>query len=240
MHPARLQDQEAVVLFSGGQDSSTCLAWALQNFKCVKTIGFDYGQRHSAELACRLHIRQQMASLNTLWAERLSSDTVLPLDIYRHNVPTALTRDLPIEMHNSGNMPNTFVPGRNLIFILHTAVWAYPLPLRHIIMGVCESDYSGYPDCHDDTIKIMQASINLGMGTRFILHTPLMWCSKAETWKLAWQIGGDSLVNLILEESHTCYLGDRSHRHIWGYGCGSCPACQLRAAGYEEYCRQKI
>ncbi|MBQ9407020.1 MAG: 7-cyano-7-deazaguanine synthase QueC [Desulfovibrio sp.] len=234
-----LQDQKAVVIFSGGQDSSTCLAWALHHFKDVLTIGFDYGQRHSTELKCRVRVRDGMAALKKNWAEKLGADFLLNLDTYRHRLPTALTSDIPIEENGEGYVPNTFVPGRNLLFILLTAIWAYAHPLRHVVMGVCESDYSGYPDCRDDSIKAMQTALNLGMNTRYVLHTPLMWRKKADVWKLAWQLGGDALVNLIVEESHTCYLGDRSQRHTWGYGCGVCPACRLRARGYDEYCQSK-
>lgn len=230
-----LRNQQAIVIFSGGQDSSTCLAWALSRFGRVLTLGFDYGQRHNVELACRQRLRRGMAALNPRWAERLGPDALIALDTYRHCAGTALTADLPIVEDGADAPPNTFVPGRNLLFILHAAVWAYARHVRHLVLGVCESDYSGYPDCRDDSIKAMQTALNLGMDTRYVLHTPLMWRSKADAWRLARQLGGDALVDLIVEESHTCYLGERGRRHAWGYGCGACPACRLRAAGYAAY-----
>ena len=230
-----LLEQQALVIFSGGQDSATCLAWALNRFNRVLTLGFDYGQRHVVELTCRQRLREGMAALNPLWAQRLGPDTLLSLDIFRQLADTALTSDTPIEEHGAGGLPNTFVPGRNLIFILHAAAWAYAKGLRHMVMGVCQSDYSGYPDCRDDTVKAMQVALNKGMDSDYVLHTPLMWRSKKDAWSLAHELGGDALVNLIVEESHTCYLGQRGQRHAWGYGCGSCPACRLRASGYEAY-----
>lgn len=230
-----LLEQQALVIFSGGQDSATCLAWALNRFKSVLTLGFDYGQRHSVELACRQRVREGIAALNPLWADRLGADALLQLDIFRQLADTALTSDAPIKEHGDNGLPNTFVPGRNLIFILHAAAWAYAKGIRHIIMGVCQSDYSGYPDCRDDSIKAMQVAVNSGMDAQYTLHTPLMWRSKKDAWQLARALGGDALVNLIVEESHTCYMGQRGQRHAWGYGCASCPACRLRAAGYEAY-----
>ena len=230
-----LLEQQALVVFSGGQDSATCLAWALSRFQRVCTLGFDYGQRHSVELACRMRVREGIAALNPQWAERLGPDALLDLDIFRQLADTALTSDTPIDEHGANGLPNTFVPGRNLIFILHAAAWAYAKNIRHLVLGVCQSDYSGYPDCRDDSIKAMQVAVNSGMDAQYTLHTPLMWRSKKDAWMLAHELGGDALVNLIVEESHTCYMGQRGLREPWGYGCGTCPACRLRAAGYAAY-----
>ena len=230
-----LLEQQALVVFSGGQDSATCLAWALSRFQRVFTLGFDYGQRHSVELACRMRVREGIAAQAPLWAERLGADTLLNLDIFRQLADTALTSDTPIDEHGANGLPNTFVPGRNLIFILHAAAWAYAKNIRHLVLGVCQSDYSGYPDCRDDSIKAMQVAVNSGMDAQFTLHTPLMWRSKKDAWMLARELGGDALVDLIVEESHTCYMGERGQRQPWGYGCGTCPACRLRAAGYAAY-----
>ncbi|CAI3224443.1 7-cyano-7-deazaguanine synthase (EC [Desulfovibrio diazotrophicus] len=239
MLPDMLADQQALVVFSGGQDSATCLAWALSRFGRVQTLGFDYGQRHVVELSCRQALREGLSALNPQWAARLGPDTLLRLDIFRDLANTALTSDAPIEEHGPDGLPNTFVPGRNLIFILHAAAWAYSRDIRHLVLGVCQSDYSGYPDCRDDSIKAMQVAVNTGMDTAYVLHTPLMWRSKKDAWTLAEQLGGERLVDLIVERSHTCYLGTRGERHPWGYGCGSCPACRLRAAGYTNYVRAK-
>ena len=233
--PSPLLEQQALVVFSGGQDSATCLAWALSRFQRVVTLGFDYGQRHSVELACRVRVREGIAALTPLWAERLGPDALLDLDIFRQLADTALTSDTPIDEHGANGLPNTFVPGRNLIFILHAAAWAYAKNIRHLVLGVCQSDYSGYPDCRDDSIKAMQVAVNSGMDAQYALHTPLMWRSKKDAWMLARELGGDALVNLIVEESHTCYMGQRGQREPWGYGCGTCPACRLRAAGYAAY-----
>ncbi|GAA3664420.1 MULTISPECIES: 7-cyano-7-deazaguanine synthase QueC [Acetobacter] len=228
------QTESALVLFSGGQDSATCLAWALARFKHVETVGFDYGQRHAIELECRQSIREGLAVLNPQWKERLGPDHTLPLHALNDISDTALTRDAEIAMTRNG-LPNTFVPGRNLIFLTFSAALAARRSMRHIVTGVCETDYSGYPDCRDDTIKALQVALNLGMDSRYVLHTPLMWLDKAETWTLADELGGKPLVTLINHESHTCYMGDRTVRHAWGYGCGTCPACQLRRAGWEAY-----
>ena len=230
-----LLEQQALVVFSGGQDSATCLAWALSRFQRVVTLGFDYGQRHSVELACRVRVREGIAALTPLWAERLGPDALLDLDIFRQLADTALTSDTPIDEHGANGLPNTFVPGRNLIFILHAAAWAYAKNIRHLVLGVCQSDYSGYPDCRDDSIKAMQVAVNSGMDAQYALNTPLMWRSKKDAWMLARELGGDALVNLIVEESHTCYMGQRGQREPWGYGCGTCPACRVRAAGYAAY-----
>lgn len=232
---APLQQEQALVIFSGGQDSATCLAWALSRFQRVLTLGFDYGQRHAVELACRECLRAALASLYPLWAQRLGPDAVLRLDIFRHLADTALTSPAPIADNGPQGLPTTFVPGRNLLFILHAAAWAYAKNIRHLVLGVCQSDSSGYPDCRDDSIKALQAALNLGMATNYVLHTPLMWRNKCNAWELAEELGGAALVRVILEESHTCYAGERGKRHDWGYGCGICPACRLRAAGYAAY-----
>lgn len=224
----------ALVLFSGGQDSATCLAWALERFDRVETIGFDYGQRHRVELDCRGRIRTRLLAQFPGWAPRLGADHTLRLDALAEVSDTALTRDAEIRMNEDG-LPNTFVPGRNLLFLTFAAALAYRRHLKHVIGGMCETDYSGYPDCRDDTIKALQVALTLGMDRRFVLHTPLMWLDKAATWRLAADLGGDALVELILEYSHSCYLGDRAHRHPWGYGCGTCPACELRRKGWEAY-----
>ena len=231
-----MDDQGALVLFSGGQDSATCLAWALARFARVETIGFDYGQRHRVELACRAGLRAELTARFPAWAERLGEDHMLRLDALAEVSDTALTREAEIELRADG-LPNTFVPGRNLLFVTFAATVAYRRGLRHLVAGMCETDYSGYPDCRDDTLKALQVAINLGMDRRFVLHTPVMWRDKAATWALAETLGGSALVDLIVEQSHTCYLGDRSRRHPWGYGCGACPACDLRRRGWDAYRR---
>jgi len=224
----------ALVLFSGGQDSTVCLAWALERFARVETVGFDYGQRHSVELAVRQPILDTVANFNTAWARRLGADHMVKLDALAAISETALTRDMQIEMGDSG-LPTTFVPGRNLIFLTFAGALAYRCGARHLVAGMCETDYSGYPDCRDDTVKAMQIALGLGMDRRFVLHTPLMWIDKAGTFALAEKIGGARLLDLVIEGTHSCYLGDRTHRHPWGYGCGACPACQLRADGYARF-----
>ena len=229
-----VQGEGALVLFSGGQDSATCLAWALDRFPQVETLGFDYGQRHRVELDRREGLRQGLASLDPAWGRRLGPDHTLSLAALGDISDTALTRDSEIALARDG-LPNTFVPGRNLVFLTFAAALAYRRGLRHIVGGMCETDYSGYPDCRDDTIKAMQVALNLGMERRFVLHTPLMWIDKAQTWALAERLGGQALVDLVVEESHTCYLGERGQRHEWGYGCGTCPACDLRAKGFSRY-----
>ncbi|MFL5280329.1 MAG: 7-cyano-7-deazaguanine synthase QueC [Rhodopila sp.] len=232
-------DNGALVLFSGGQDSATCLAWALDRFAPVETIGFDYGQRHRVELACRDGFRAAVvAQLPTLTAQ-LGEDHILDLTVLGQLSDTALTSTAAIRMRDDG-LPNTFVPGRNLVFFTFAAALAYRRGLRHIVAGMCETDYSGYPDCRDDTIKAMQVALNLGMERRFVLHTPLMWRDKAATWALAEALGGAALVDAILEHTHSCYLGDRSQRHAWGYGCGGCPACELRRSGWERFASRKL
>lgn len=237
-HPSDIFSNSALVLFSGGQDSTTCLAWALQRFQKVETLGFHYGQRHHIEMECRHGIRQKIKDIHPLWSDRLGEDHVLNLSDLGAISNTALTRETAIEWDKQG-LPSTFVPGRNLLFLTYAAIIADRRHLRHIVGGMCETDYSGYPDCRDDTIKALQVAINLGMSNRFVLHTPLMWLDKAQEWQMAEQLGGHSLVDLINEETHSCYLGDRSHHHEWGYGCGSCPACELRRSGWESYIQQK-
>ncbi|HIX40092.1 MAG TPA: 7-cyano-7-deazaguanine synthase QueC [Candidatus Desulfovibrio intestinigallinarum] len=236
---APLSEQSALVIFSGGQDSATCLAWALSRFASVQTIGFDYGQRHAVELQCRANVRQAVAALRPDWKQRLGADTLLGIDLFHQLADNALTSDMPIDSGTAEGVPNTFVPGRNLIFILHAATWAYQRSIRNLVLGVCQTDSSGYPDCRDDSIKALQVAMNLGMDSRYTLHTPLMFLDKAATWRLAEELGGQPLVDIILEESHTCYEGERGRRFPWGYGCGVCPACLLRRRGYEAYMAEK-
>jgi 7-cyano-7-deazaguanine synthase len=224
----------ALVLFSGGQDSTVCLAWALERFACVETIGFDYGQRHAVELLVRPQLREQVAALHPDWAARLGEDHELKLDALGAISDTALTRETTIEMAASG-LPTTFGPGRNLAFLTFAGALAYRRGLRHLVAGMCETDYSGYPDCRDDTIKAMQVALGLGMERRFVIHTPLMWIDKAATFALAEEIGGQAFLDVVIEDTHSCYLGDRAHRHAWGYGCGECPACKLRADGFARF-----
>ncbi len=226
--------QGALVLFSGGQDSTTCLAWALDRFPRVETVGFDYGQRHRVELDCRSKLRHELSAINPTWADRLGEDHTISLSALGEISETALTQDIGIEMESTG-LPNTFVPGRNLIFLTFAAALAYRRGLKHVVGGMCETDYSGYPDCRDDTIKALQVALNLGMEKRFVLDTPLMWIDKAATWELASSLGGSRLIDVIVEDTHTCYLGDRGNRHNWGFGCGVCPACDLRAKGYNKF-----
>jgi 7-cyano-7-deazaguanine synthase len=233
-----LTPDAAIVLLSGGQDSTVCLAWALERFARVETIGFDYGQRHRVELDARLRVRARMVELEPAWAKRLGDDHMVGLDALATLSDTALTRDSAIEMAANG-LPTTFVPGRNLVFFAFAGALAYRRSAKHIVAGMCETDYSGYPDCRDDTIKAMQLALNLGMDQRFVIHTPLMWIDKAATFALAHAIGGDAFVELLVEDTHTCYLGDRSQRHDWGYGCGSCPACRLRADGFAKWKTQQ-
>jgi len=225
----------ALVLFSGGQDSATCLAWALDRFDRVETVGFDYNQRHAIELACRKNVRDGLAALSSRWASHLGDDHAIGLGALGEISNSALTRDTAIEIGASG-LPTTFVPGRNLIFLTFAAALAYRRGLRRIVGGMCETDYSGYPDCRDDTMKAMQIALNLGMARRFIIEMPLMWIDKAATWRLATTLGGTALVDLIRAETHSCYQGNRVDRHDWGFGCGTCPACRLRADGYRRYC----
>jgi 7-cyano-7-deazaguanine synthase len=231
-HP--IHPEPALVLFSGGQDSTTCLAWALARFPLVETIGFDYGQRHRVELDCRGRIAERLRREFPQWRDRLGEDHLLDLGVLGRISDTALTSDSAIRFAESG-LPTTFVPGRNLLFFTFAAALGYRRGLRHLVGGMCETDYSGYPDCRDDTLKALQATLSLGMDHRFVIHTPLMWRDKAATWALARDLGGAALVDLILEETHSCYNGDRAHRHAWGYGCAACPACELRRKGWEAF-----
>jgi 7-cyano-7-deazaguanine synthase len=226
-----MTDDTALVLLSGGQDSATCLAWALERFARVETIGFDYGQRHRAELAARLEFRARLGQQFPRWAARLGEDRVLDLSVLGAISDTALTRDVAIATAASG-LPNTFVPGRNIVFLTFAAAVAYRRGLKHLVAGMCETDYSGYPDCRDDTVKALQVALNLGMAHRFVLETPLMWIDKAGTWALAEQLGGAALVDLIRERTLSCYQGETGTTHDWGRGCGTCPACELRAGGW--------
>jgi 7-cyano-7-deazaguanine synthase len=228
----------ALVLFSGGQDSTVCLAWALERFARVETVGFHYGQRHAVELEVRPHLREKLPFIKPDWKARLGEDHLIRLDALAAISETALTRDTEITVAESG-LPTTFVPGRNLIFFTFAGALAWRRGARHIVGGMCETDYSGYPDCRDSTIKAMQVALSLGLDRPLVLHTPLMWIDKADTFALAEEIGGQALLDLIIEDSHSCYLGDRTHRHAWGYGCGECPACHLRAQGFETFMARK-
>ncbi len=232
----------ALVLFSGGQDSTTCLAHALARYERVETIAFDYRQRHSVELDARLNVLRELRTRFPQWAAKLGEDHLLDLAVLGEVSETSLTRDTAFQMEANG-LPNTFVPGRNLLFMTLAAALAYRRGLQVIVTGVCETDFSGYPDCRDDTMKALQLALSLGMDKRFLIETPLMWIDKAQTWELAYALGeqsgvpggGEALVDLVVEHTHTCYLGDRTHRQAWGYGCGSCPACELRAKGYARF-----
>lgn len=226
--------QTALVLFSGGQDSTTCLAWALQRFQRVETIGFDYGQRHQAELQARTVVIAALRARFARWGARLGQDHLLELPVLGRISETSLTRESAIELERTG-LPNTFVPGRNLMFLTLAGALAYRRGLDVLVAGVCETDFSGYPDCRDDTMKAMQVALSLGMDRRVRIETPLMWIDKAATWALAHELGGDALVELIVRDTHTCYLGVRDQRHDWGAGCGECPACQLRARGWQGW-----
>ena len=230
----QLSPKRALVLFSGGQDSATCLAWALSNFDRVETIGFDYGQRHSVELECRTRVRTKMTELNADWASRLGEDRVLSLTALSEAGETALTAETEIAMAEDG-LPNTFVPGRNLAFLTLAGAVAYRRGMGVLVGGMCETDYSGYPDCRAQTLEAMARALSLGMAAEFRVEAPLMRLTKGQTWELAEQLGGEDLVSLILEETHTCYLGERGARHAWGYGCGKCPACELRAQGWSVF-----
>ena len=229
-----MDDRAAIVLFSGGQDSTTTLAWALDRFDRVETVGFDYGQRHRVELDVRDPLIQTVRDGFPAWTFRLREDHLVDLGVLGRISETALTGSMEIAVAEGG-LPNTFVPGRNLIFLTFAAAIAYRRGIRHIVTGVCETDYSGYPDCRDDTIKAMQIALNLGMDARFVLHTPLMWIDKAETWRMASDLGGERLVEVVRTGTHTCYEGERRTLHPWGYGCGSCPACDLRRSGWERF-----
>ncbi len=224
----------ALVLFSGGQDSATCLAWALQRYARVETIGFDYGQRHAIELSVRPLLLQQMRSMSPSWDQQLDQDHVLDLRWLGQISDTALTQDTAIMMQANG-LPNTFVPGRNLIFLTVAAILAYRRGLDVLVGGMCETDFSGYPDCRNNTLQALQTTLQLGMDSKLSIETPLMWLDKAKTWQLAAELGGKPLIELIRVHSHTCYLGQRDILHAWGYGCGQCPACLLRENGYQKF-----
>jgi len=235
MSPVTLDSKAgALVLFSGGQDSTVCLAYALDRYSRVETVGLDYGQRHGVELACRQRVRESLMESFPQWADRLGPDHMLDIASFGAIGDTALTSDAEIVTLDSG-LPSTFVPGRNLVFFVYAAALGYRRGLTTLVGGMCETDYSGYPDCRDATLRALQEAIRLGTDVPFALETPLMWLSKAETWALAEELGGDTLVELILEETHTCYKGERGMRHAWGYGCGECPACELRAKGFEAW-----
>ncbi|MGH6827551.1 MAG: 7-cyano-7-deazaguanine synthase QueC [Rhizomicrobium sp.] len=224
---------QALVLFSGGQDSTICLAWALNSFERVETVGFDYGQRHAAELMARPRLRTGIAGF-AQWADRLGQDHVIALSAPKAIGGSALTSDMAIAVGRDG-LPTTFVPGRNLMFLAVAAALGYRREISDLVGGMCETDFSGYPDCRDETLKAMAKTLSLGLGRATRIHAPLMFLDKAASWKLAETLGGRALVDLIVEESVTCYHGDRSARHSWGYGCGECPACMLRANGYAKY-----
>ncbi|EYC52609.1 7-cyano-7-deazaguanine synthase [Hylemonella gracilis str. Niagara R] len=224
----------ALVLFSGGQDSTTCLAHALSRYERVETIAFDYRQRHVVELDARLRVLEELRRTYPHWASKLGQDHLLDVAVLGAVSETSLTRETEFQMQANG-LPNTFVPGRNLLFLTLAAAVAYRRDLQVLVTGVCETDFSGYPDCRDDTMKAMQLALSLGMDKRLLIETPLMWIDKADTWRLAESLGGKALVDLIVEHTHTCYLGERDQRHAWGYGCGRCPACELRAGGWERY-----
>lgn len=226
--------RKALLMFSGGQDSATCLAWALSKYDYVETVGFDYGQRHNIEMTCRASVRSGIATLDPHWRERLGPDHVIDLSNLGAISDTALTRDVEITLNETG-LPSTFVPGRNLIFLNFAAALGCRRALYTLIGGMCEADFSGYPDCRAETLDVTMHAISLGMDQPFILETPLMFLSKAGAWKMAEELGGQALVKLINRETHTCYLGERGELHVWGYGCGTCPACELRAKGWAEY-----
>lgn len=234
-----MRSDKALVLFSGGQDSSTCLAWALENFSAVETVGFDYGQRHEVEMRCREIVREKVAALKPAWQEKLGMDHRLDMSLLGQISDCALTREKAIEFEQSG-VPNTFVPARNLLFFTFASALAYRRGVTVLVGGMCETDYSGYADCRDNTLKSLQVSLSLGLDTRMVIETPLMWLTKAQTWELAETLGGEALVDIIRHDSHTCYEGDHTHWHDWGYGCGQCPACRLREEGWLHYKSQKV
>jgi 7-cyano-7-deazaguanine synthase len=224
----------ALVLFSGGQDSTTCLAWALDRFERVETIGFDYGQRHRVEIEAREVVLAQLREKFPRWAARMGEDHMLDFPVLGAISNTGLTREVELQFGENG-LPNTFVPGRNLLFLNLAAAVAYRRGIAVLVGGMCETDFSGYPDCREDTIKSQQITLSLGMDTRFLIETPLMWIDKAQTWQMANELGGAELIKIVIDDSHTCYVGDRRTRHEWGAGCGDCPACQLRRAGFERW-----
>lgn len=224
-------NSRALVLFSGGQDSATCLAWALERYQQIETVGFNYGQRHLVELDCRRTVLAKLREEFPQWSKKLGEDHMLDLSLLGQISDTALTQGKAIEFQKNG-LPNTFVPGRNLLFFMFAATIAYRRGLEVLVGGMCETDYSGYPDCRDNTLKVLQGAISLGLDSPMVIETPLMWIDKAATWRMSRVLGGDLLVDIIKEHTHTCYLGDRTIRHDWGYGCGNCPACELREQGH--------
>jgi 7-cyano-7-deazaguanine synthase len=236
MSDAPHEQSAALVLFSGGQDSTTCLAWALERFAHVETVAFDYRQRHRIELDQRLVVLAELKRRFPRWTDRLGDDHLIDLGVLGQISDTSLTRDVAFAMEQNG-LPNSFVPGRNLLFFTLAASIAWRRNIRNLVGGMCETDYSGYPDCRDTTIKALQVALDLGMDRNFVLHTPLMWLDKSATWALAHELGDDPLVETILEHTHTCYRSERGKRHDWGYGCGACPACQLRQNGYQQWRR---
>jgi 7-cyano-7-deazaguanine synthase len=227
-------ESSALVLFSGGQDSTVCLAWALARYACVETVGFAYGQRHAVELQQRPIILRELKAQFPAWRSRLGADHLLQMATLGEISETALTRDAAFAVTAAG-LPNTFVPGRNLLFCTLAAALGYRRDIRTLVGGMCETDYSGYPDCRNDTLQMLAKAISLGMDEAFVIETPLMWIDKAGTWEMAEKLGGAALVDLIVEHTHTCYTPDRTTRHAWGYGCGQCPACGLRAKGWERW-----
>jgi 7-cyano-7-deazaguanine synthase len=232
-----MNGREALVLFSGGQDSTTCLAWALsqaERYERVETVAFDYGQRHRIELDCRVNVLRELRAAFPAWAQRLGADHLIDLSVLKSLGDSALTTERAIELRADG-LPNTFVPARNLMFLTAAAALAYRSGAAVLVGGMCQTDYSGYPDCRDATIKAMQQALALGLDAPFAIETPLMFLDKSATWSLAQSIGGDALTRLIEEHTHTCYLGERRTRHAWGYGCGHCPACVLRARGHAQW-----
>lgn len=231
-------NKKALVLFSGGQDSTVCLAWALSKFDHVETIGFDYGQRHRIELDCRLTVLERMREEFPHWADKLGEDRVIDLSWLGQISDCALTEERAIELNENG-LPNTFVPGRNLVFFLISSAVAYRRGLSTLVGGMCQTDFSGYPDCREDTLKALQVATNLGMASTFRFETPLMWIDKTETFQLGQQLGGKKLLEIIVRDTHTCYTGDRTHEHEWGFGCGECPACDLRKRGWNNYISQQ-
>ena len=226
--------KKALVLFSGGQDSTVCLAWALSRYAYVETVGFSYGQRHAIELDCRIPIRDEIKAQFPDWSPKLGDDHLINLSVLGEMSDSSLTGDAEIAFERNG-LPNTFVPGRNIIFLTFAAALAYRRNLDVIAGGMCETDFSGYPDCRDDAIKALQVALNIGMDKRYNIETPLMWLTKAQTWELAEHLGGGVLVELIRTRTHTCYTGDHQTSHEWGYGCGECPSCDLRRKGYEKF-----
>ena len=232
-------NSSALVLFSGGQDSTTCLAWALARYERVETIGFDYGQRHAIELSMRPQLLTNLRAQNLAWQERLGEDHLIDLSLLASISNSALTSDAAIAMQENG-LPNTFVPGRNLLFLTVAAALAYRRGMTALVGGMCETDFSGYPDCRNETLRALESAINLGMASTLRIETPLMWLDKAQSWKLAEDLGGQALVELIRADTHTCYLGERGTLHAWGHGCANCPACALRARGYQEYLKHTI